>query len=435
MNKSNSIISKIKWISFISKRFSRIDRKGRSSVTSKLATAGICFGVMTLIVVMSIMNGFQMTFIDAIMEISSYHVRTTDIPEELETEFDDFCNNNKNIIASVPFYEAQTLMTGLNDREHPAIIRAIDPSVYYFDEGFNTQLKMRNGFWNLENENSIILGNSLARSLGVKVGDTINLFVLSGGDDVSLFSSDRIFTVTGTFSTGYAEINEGFAFINIRDGLSYFGSEAKKTYGIKLKNGNAEMQVISQLQKHFPQLVFNSWRDYNKTFFGTLKIEKNMLLLLVALIFVVVGINIFNGMRRIVYERRSEIAVLSAIGAQSSHIQAIFIFRGLRTGLIGSFIGLILGLMISVNSEFVFNAASTLIYGFQYFITALFNPENLAYISENSAYALYASIPARIIYSETVMIVLFGIISPLLASWAASKNILKVAVAEVLHYE
>lgn len=436
MNKGSGFISKLKWISFISKRFSRVDRKGRSAVNATLATLGIGFGVMTLIVVMSIMNGFQMTFIDSILEISSYHVRAQKFASaEEEVLFSNFCDENKNITSCTPFYEAQTLMTGEGDREMPAIIRAIDPGVYYSDEGFNKEVKIRSGLFNLEQENSIVLGNTLARKLGLRIGDNVNLFVLSGGDDVSLFSSDRIFTVTGTFSCGYSEINEGYAFISLKDGMKYFGENAEKIYGIKLKNSSDDLQVISRLENQFPHAEFSSWRDYNKSFFGTLKIEKNMLLLLVALIFVVVGINIFNGMRRLVFERRSEIAVLSAIGASGFDIKLIFILRGLRSGLLGSLMGLVLGLLISVNTQYVFNGAAAVMYGFQYFFTALFTPENLDFIQENSTYSLYASIPARVFFSETVMITVFGIISPLLASLAASRNVLKSQVAEVLHYE
>ena len=78
-----NLITQIRWISAVSRRFARVDRKGRSAVTSRLATLGICFGVMTLTVVMSIMNGFQMSFIDAILEVSSYHLRAVDVPEQI----------------------------------------------------------------------------------------------------------------------------------------------------------------------------------------------------------------------------------------------------------------------------------------------------------------------------------------------------------------
>jgi len=434
-NSSHNFFTNLKWINAISKRFARVDRKGRSAATSILATLGICFGVMTLIVVMSVMNGFQMSFIDAIMEISSYHIRVTELAEADEEALYSACENNKNLLSVTPFYEAQTLMTGNRGRENAAIIRAIPPEVYSSDKGFYKQIKMFSGSFNLSQPDSIILGSSLARKLSVSVGDTVNLLVLSGGSDVSLFSDDRYFKVTGIFSSGYSEINSSFCFININDGKKYFGSSSPKIYGIKLKNSNDDVHTISYLKKNITDARFQSWRDYNKTFFGALRIEKNILLLLVALIFVVVGINIYNGMRRLVFERRSEIAILSALGAKNSDIKSIFIMRGFTTGLLGSFAGLILGLLISVNSDFVFNFASDIMYWTQYFFTAAFAPENLMFVQENSTYAVYANIPARIFFSEVVMIALFGLASPLFASWAASKNVLKMTVAEVLHDE
>ena len=102
MNKIKSYFSSIKWIFSVSNRFARVDRNGRSAATSKLATLGICFGVMTLIVVMSVMNGFQMSFIDSILEISSYHVRVNDVEQNDFQKIKDFCEQNKKG-ANAPF--------------------------------------------------------------------------------------------------------------------------------------------------------------------------------------------------------------------------------------------------------------------------------------------------------------------------------------------
>ncbi|MBR5647162.1 MAG: ABC transporter permease [Treponema sp.] len=434
MSKLRQFINKTNWIFEISRRFSRVDRNGRSQATSKLATLGICFGVMTLIVVMSIMNGFQMSFIDSIMEISSYHIRVSKLDDEHFMDLYETCDKNKEILSVTGFYEAQTLMAAENEKEQAALIRAVDPSIYWTDKGFSKELKMINGSFVLD-DNSIVLGSTLARKLSVRPGDKVNLFVLSGSDDVELFSSDRIFTVTGIFTCGYSEINSSYCFISLADGMKYFGNDAKIVYGIKLKESNADLHAINILKKSLPQAKYQSWREYNKTFFGALRIEKNMLLILVAIIFLVVGVNIYNGMRRLVFERRNEIAILSAIGARSSNIQSVFVMRGFFTGLIGSFSGVILGLLISVNSSFVFITASKIMYSIQYIITAFFNPENLMFVHENSLYAVYAGIDAKIILSEVVMIALFGIAAPLFASWAASKNVLKLTVAEVLHDE
>ncbi len=441
MNRRGFFLSKLKWIYAVSSRFARVDRKGRSAVTSTLSTLGICFGVMTLITVISIMNGFQMNFIDAIMEVSSYHLRISDLNQDREKELYDLCSQNKAILSVNPFYEAQTLMTNELGKESAAFVRAVPADIHQKDPGFNREVQMVSGAFDLSKPEYIVLGYTLARQLRVGIGETVNFLVLSGGNDVSLLSKDRTFIVRGLFKTGYSDINSAYCFINMDAGQKHFGSAAQKLYGIKLKNSGDDGRITAYLEKNLlPQegqesAKIQSWRDYNKSFFGALRIEKNMLLLLVALIFVVVGINIYNGMRRLVYERRSEIAIFSAIGAENKDIKAIFIMRGFTTGLAGAFFGVILGLLISVNSDFMFNAAARLMYWLQYAVTAIFNRQNLIYIQENSSYAVYANIPARIFFREVVMISLFGIAAPLFASWAASKNVLKMTVAEVLHNE
>ncbi len=442
-NQKNSFIKNLRWISVVSSRFARVDRKGRSAVTSVLATLGICFGVMTLTVVMSVMNGFQMSFIDSILEVSSYHLRAVNVPPEQESALKTACETEKQIRACVPFYEAQALMTGEKGGALAVNVRAADEAIYYEDEGFKKELRMLSGHFDFSEEDSIILGSTLARNLGVRTGDSVNLLVMSGGSDVELFSSDRLFTVRGIFTSGYAEINSAYAFTGTAAAEKYFGASAKKIWGIKLKNYDKDLKAINSLKKSLgwqsssktdgSQIL--SWRSFNKTFFGALRIEKNMLLLLVALIFVVVAINIYNGMRRLVFERRTEIAVLSALGARKGGIKSIFIMRGFIMGTLGALTGVALGIIISLNTDVVFTLAAKLMYGIQYLVTALTDRQNLQYVQVNSSYNLYASIPARIFPGEVTAITLFGVFSPLIASWVASRNVLKMTVSEVLHNE
>lgn len=445
-----TLYSSLRWISAVSRRFARVDRKGRSAVTSALATLGICFGVMTLTVVMSVMNGFQMSFIDSILEVSSYHLRATEIPEDKEEELLAACKSNKQIRSCVPFYESQVLMTGDKGGAVAVNVRATDEAIYFEDEGFRRELNMLSGSFDFSDPDSIIIGSSLARNLGVRTGSTVNLLVMSGGSDVELFSSDRVFTVRGIFTTGYSEINSGYAFVGTEAASRYFGSSAKKIWGIKLNKYDDDLKAITGLRNQLDWLSssasssasasltgpqIQSWRNFNRTFFGALRIEKNMLLLLVALIFVVVAINIYNGMRRLVFERRTEIAVLSAMGARKGGIKSIFIMRGFIMGTAGALAGVLLGIIISLNTDVVFTAAAKLMYGVQYLVTAVTDRQNLQYVQVNSSYNLYASIPARIFPGEVVAITLFGIFSPLIASWAASRNVLKMTVSEVLHNE
>ena len=203
--------SSLKWILFVSRRFAHVDRKGSSAVTATLASLGICFGVMTLITVISVMNGFQRSFIDAIMEITSCHLRVSAISESDRAPFEDYCGADKNITSFFPFYEAQSLIVGGDGRESATMIRAVPPTLHQTDAGFQKELKMYAGGFDLSSPNSIVIGSRLANSLHVRLGSNVNLFALSGGNDVELFSSDRVFTVTGVFHTGESTINSSYA--------------------------------------------------------------------------------------------------------------------------------------------------------------------------------------------------------------------------------
>ncbi len=424
------------WILFVARRFAHVDRTGRSAVTGFLASLSICFGVMTLIVVVSVMNGFQLSFIDSIMEISSAHIRVEVQPGFDEAAFNSFCAEPGNgIRAAVPFYEAQSLAAGDTGQQSPALIRAVPPEICRLDSGFAREVNMISGRFLIASPDTIVLGSGLARQLGVRVGSSVNLLALSGGSDVDLISDNRVFTVTGIFSCGYADINSTYAFISLEAGRKMFGAEAREWYGIKLEDSNQDMRVMQYLEEQIPGISTESWRSYNRSFFGALRIEKNLLMMLVLLIFVVVGVNIFNGMRRMVFERREEIAVLSALGGLKKNVQLIFIIRGLVIGLSGAVPGLIFGLLMCINMETIFMVLSKVSFGIQYFFTMLTDAGSVVFLRENPMYQVYARIPARMLPFEVLCITVFGVFSSLTASWTASRNIQSLSIAEVLHDE
>ena len=300
MKTEKSFFSSIKWIFEVSRRFARIDRKGRSAAASLLSGLGICFGVMTLITVVSVMNGFQFFSINPIMEISSAHLRATEIPESQFTDFFDFCAENPRILCITPFYESQGLVVGARNRQSAAVIRAVDPEIREIDSGFGSQVRIVSGKFNLDYPDGIVLGKSLANQLGVTVGSTVNLMALSGGKDVALLSRNRKFTVTGLFDCNFVDIEQSYGFVSLKSAEKYFGKDASPVYSIKLKNYENDAAVLSEIERKFPDVKVQSWREFNKSFFGALRIEKNILMLLVCIIFLVVGINIYNGMRRLV---------------------------------------------------------------------------------------------------------------------------------------
>ena len=390
---------------------------------------------MSLVTVVSVMNGFQMSFVNAIMELSSFHIRVSNLESQAEADFLDSCADSKEIRCVSPFYESQALLVGNKSKESAGIIRGVDARTCEFDEGFAREIKIVSGSFDLSSADSIVLGSYLAQSLGVTTGNTVNLLALSGGKDVELLSQNRQFKVTGIFECGYYDINQGYAFVSLEAAHMYFGEDAPVFYGIKIRRPQNDGFVSAAIKNRFPDAAVQSWREYNRTFFGALRVEKNILMLLVFLIFVVVAVNIYNGMRRLVFERSQEIAALSALGGTSFQIKAIFVVRGFLTGAAGTVIGVVLGIFISLNIRSVFLGVSHCLYWLELFFTSVFSPENAAFVTENQMYAIYASIPARIIPSEVLLISLFGVLSPLLASVLASRSVLKLKIAEVLHNE
>ena len=431
----NNFLSKFNWIYFLSKRFSGVDSSSRLVATKIIPSLGIGFGVMALIVIISVMNGFQSTSIDTLMEISSFHVRVNANDKSNEKEFYNFCKDYEQVTSVTPFLEAQGLLVGKRGKQQAALLRSVPHSIIFEDSGFANEVDVYSGEFDLETPMSICLGSELARNLGVGVGDTISILALSGNSSVDLFSDDRVFTVTGLFFTSNLEINSFYAFISLEDGRKILGNGTDNFYGLKLKDYNKDNIVIHKINENNFEVECQSWRDYNRSIFTALRIEKNVLLILVLLIFIVVGVNIFNGMRRMVFERREEICVLRALGADAKSIKNVFVIQGLSVGLIGAIPGLILGLLLCVRMDIVFSLLASISYGLQYFFTMLFNPSFAPYISENLIYLQYANIPAKINFGEVFYITIFGIISAVVSSWIASRNIMKFQVSEVLRDE
>jgi len=431
------------WLLYVARRFSRVDRTGHSSVTGSLSSIGIAFGVMTLIVVMAVMNGFQSGSINSILEISSYHVRASikDSSKFTNSNLDpakisDKLSENSLVSSVTPFVEAQSLITGTGGRESVGLLRFVPPNILKKDAMLSNQLQMISGNF-LDNPGTVVLGYLLARSLGVKPGDTINMVAMSGDSTVDLFAQDRVVTVSGIFACNFDEINSSFAFLRLDDSSKFLGDSVQPLYGVKLYKPENASRYIAEMQKQMSDLsiTFESWENYNRSFIGALRIEKNILMLLVFLIFIVVAVNIFNSMRRMVYERREEISVLSALGSTKDTIQRIFLLQGFRIGLAGALPGFLLGLFLSVRMDTVFELVASISYGVQYFFLMIVSPSKAAWLYANPMFQYYAQVPAQPRFGETAFITLFGIFSAVVASWFASRHILKLSVAEVLSDE
>ncbi len=421
-----------KWIFFVLRRFNSQDTKGRSFATTIFSILGIAFGVMVLVVILSVMNGFQMSFIDTILKVSSGHIRLEGT--KLELDKCEALNEHKYFYK---FREAQTIMQNEYGSQHGVLIKAIEKNTLEKDPEFADAINLLSGSFDISGKDSVVIGYEIARLLSLNVGDSINIVAVSGTSDSDLFPQNKNLIVTGIFKTGYHEIDTAFAFISLGSAETIFGKPKKLLASVKLNNQNYDAQYIAKIKNAKMDVTATSWREYNHAFFGALRVEKNMMLVLIILIFLVVAVNIYNSMRRSIYERREEISVLSSMGAYSKHLQFLFVANGFTIGFIGSSLGLLLGLLLSVQINEVFAITEKLVNGILMFVSILIsdaNSENTFSVF-NPVYFYMEDIPVRIFYNEVLFIFLFGIFSSSSAALIAAKRILKLKPAEVLRYE
>jgi lipoprotein-releasing system permease protein len=406
------------------------------------------------------MNGFQMGFIESILEISSYYVRLENLsrnPPPEERAWIEKIKALPGVKAAVPFREVQALIRGEGGQQ-AAVIRGLGKNAALEDPAMAEKLFFEKGSFNLEREDSILLGAELALRLRVEPGDTVQL--ISIGTDFSGSAAGEnggdggiaqaLFTVRGIFRSGFYEYDLGWGFINFEK-AGTLGGEGY-TLGIKLQDrwkdrktsaaaaelmaaepGGSPPEGAERVETEgtgtgTPRV--KTWRDFNRAFFGALRTEKLFMFVLVGLIFIVVGLNIFQAQRRIVLERREEIGLLRAVGAGDRAVRLIFVWDGFIIGITGSAAGSALGLLISFNIAAFFTLLERGINGILYVLNlsgdfAVFSP-TVFYIKE---------LKARVIPHEAALIFLFGLVSALGAAWFASGKVARIRPAEVLRYE
>ena len=440
-------MAKLGWVGFVA---FRLVTKKRGAPPPVLSILGIAVGVLALTVIISVMNGFQLGFIESILEVSSYYVRLESPPpidtvnikdggliEEIKA-LDDAAS-------VVPFREVQALLRG-DWGQYAALIRGLYPNACEEDPGMAEKLVFEEGSFDLRDSDSILLGAELAGRLRVDLGDTVQLVSVSGGDLLASSgetASESLFTVKGIFRSGFYEFDLGWGFIN----FDRAGELERDSYtlGIKINDRWQDKKFAATLAELVhenysttdnytasPEAMpkVRTWRDFNRAFFGALRTEKLFMFVLVGLIFIVVGLNIYQAQRRIVLERREEIGLLRAVGAGDRAVRLIFVWDGFIIGFIGASSGMILGLLLSFNIAAVFSILEKVVNNILYMLYrgggfAVFSPA-VFYIKE---------LKARVIPHEVLLIFLFGLLSALGAAWFASGKVSRIRPAEVLRYE
>jgi lipoprotein-releasing system permease protein len=435
------------WIWFIASRY--IFAKQKKSPSPVLSILGIATGVFVLIVIIAVMNGFQLSFIESIVEVSSYHLRVGPVDAEKIDESRMSLLAVPEITAIVPFYEFQGLVRGRRGGQQAAMIRGVPVNAPSLDSGFAGRLEFEYGFFDLGSKNKALVGAELARKIGIKVGDSITIFSIpaifssidSDSDDEN--AGSQTFTAAGIFRTGFYEYDTSWVFVDMESAASF--CETGPVLGIKLKNRFHDQRALELVRKKSSSVEslenakFSSWRDYNRSFFGALRTEKLFMFILVGLIFIVVGLNIYQSQRRAVLEHREEIGLLRAVGGGQQAVQFIFVCDGAIIGFSGATAGLCLGLLVASNISSFFTIIEktvNFIINIINIIAGYFNNIGVDDFSFFSPAVFYIKeIPSRIIVREVVLIFMFGFISALLAAWFASRKISRIQAAEVLRDE
>jgi lipoprotein-releasing system permease protein len=426
-----------RWIGFVAFRYIVKNRRRRSSPSPVLAVLEIAVGVLALIVIIAVMNGFQFGYIESILEISSYHIRIEDFAFPVEEKTEPL-RALPGVTSAVPFRELKGLVRGKRGGQQVAVIRGLMPDTLEQDGGMAAKLAFEEGSFDLGGDNAVILGAEFARTLQVHLGDEVSLISISGlfsGEDEKE-AENTSFIVTGVFRSGSYESDLGWAFINLDRAMELEGGD-RCSLGIKLANYWQDERALERIRAlpGAAAWTLSSWREYNRAFFGALRTEKLLMFVLVGLIFIVVGLNIFQSQRRTVLERREEIGLLRAVGATDTAVRLVFTCDGFLIGITGAVLGLGAGLLIATHISGFFYILETAVNGILAVINLAMGGGTEEFAVFSPAVFYIRGIPSRVIPREVLLIFMFGLLSAVLAAWFASGRVSRIRPAEVLRYE
>ncbi len=386
---------------------------------------GIALGVAALIIVLSVMNGFQVDVRDRMLSVLP-HIQLIVPNEDPVAVTDDWqklaqeAKQNPEVQGASAFVAAGGMLAR-GDVLKGVEIRGIDPA----NEGKVSELpkQMVSGSLDSLKPGSfhVVIGTNLAQYLGVGVGDTLLLMTPQGSINPSGFSPRmRQFTVSGIFSSGHYEYDSNMAFIGVRDAAVLFRDGGAAGVRLKIHDMINAPEVATQLTNTLPPgVVARDWTMDNRTWFAAVKTEKRMMFLILVLIVAVAAFNLLSSLVMAVKDKQSDIAILRTLGVSPVQIGKIFLVQGSLIGFIGTFLGVFFGCLVAYNIDVVIP-----------FIERLFGIHFL----DPSIYFV-STLPSHPEVNDIVLIGLTSLVLSLLAtiypSWRASR----LQPAEVLRHD
>jgi lipoprotein-releasing system permease protein len=404
-------------------RYTRAKRRNHFiSVISGISMAGIALGVAALIVVLSVMNGFQQELRTRILSVVS-HVQIFGLDGRLSRWQDVAAAavTDPRVLAAAPFVNAQGMFVrGSNVRG--AMVRGIlpDRELRVSDIGSH----MRSGSLEALQPGAfrVVLGADLARALGALPGDKVTLIAPQGlVTPAGVIPRLKQFTVAGLFEVGMYEYDSGLALINLADAQKLYQMDSEVS-GLRLKLDDlfAARSVAREMTRGLGAAVFAvDWTRSHANFFRAVAIEKRMMFIILTLIVAVAAFNIVSTLVMLVTDKNADIAILRTLGALPGSIMKIFMVQGAMIGVIGTLAGVLLGVLLAFNVDTVVPALEHVL-GFK------FLAKDVYYISE-----LPSDVQARDVLTIGVVSLLLSFVATLYPSWRASR----VNPAEALRYE
>ncbi|QLG87874.1 lipoprotein-releasing ABC transporter permease subunit [Chitinibacter bivalviorum] len=403
-------------------RYTRAKRRnGFISFISLISIVGIALGVAALIIVLSVMNGFQEEVRNRILGMAS-HITITS-PSNTLTHWEDAANRaqqNPHVKGTAPYVLGQGLFTN-GSQVKGVMVRGIDPA----EEPKVSEItdKMLVGSANnlKADDFSVVLGWALAQELGVSLGDKVTLITPQGQvTPAGLIPRLRQFNVVGVFKADYYPYDANLALIHISDAKKlYRTADAVSGIRVKLDDLFQARKVAREINRTMPELIVADWSQENPTYFRAVEIEKRMMFIILTLIVAVAAFNLVSSLVMVVTDKQADIAILRTLGASPASIMKIFLVQGAMAGVIGTASGVGLGVLVAAN-------ISTIVPFIERLIGSRILSADVYLISE---------LPSRIIPADVISIGVIALVLALLATLYPSWRASRVNPAEALRYE
>ncbi|MFC0251771.1 lipoprotein-releasing ABC transporter permease subunit [Massilia consociata] len=411
-------------------------RSGRNSFISFISmasVAGIALGVAALIVVLSVMNGFQKEVTARMLSVLA-HVEVFDVRGEMPgwRSASAEALRHPEVRAAAPFVETQAML--LSDGVmKPVLLRGVAPEQEAKVSDVGKQ--MREGRFDALQPGSynIVIGRALAKSLDVAVGDRITLLMASGGVPgqdaaagadagavANTMPRTRPLTVAGIFEAGHFEFDSSLAFTSIDDAQQLTGMQAPSGLRLRLGDMHQAPRVAAELQQGMTgELFVRDWSKVNAVWFAAVQSQKRMMFIILTMIVAVAAFNLVSTLVMTVRDKQADIAILRTIGASPRSIMKIFMVQGTLVGLLGAALGVLLGVLVALNIDVI--------------IPFMERSFGVQFLSEEVY--LISEIPSELRWGDVGWIggvaVLLSFVATLYPSWSASR----VKPAEALRYE